>query len=873
MAPSQLDSITADKAPTATTQENKPPIPIGAGAKKAMEPFFTGVNMEFRQRSSSASRSTLKTSSRGSTPSREVASGNRDNSVDAEMLSSALKKMPTLEKNPYRPTPPRSRSISRAESPLPASELLDESLPDFYKVTLKKTERTGSQTRDILLDGTRPNVGAAPLTGDVDASPKFRRGSSSFQTQNIENEEAPEFRRVVLRRTPSKEQLDDEATLRASSRKSNVVTGSTKVNMSRSGSFTSLTSINKAVLSRRTSISNEDRPEFLDVRLKKSGSRAASPDGDDAFHEGGSNSASMSRSSSYTTLSAINKANWSRRSSISSTSEEAPAFKGVSLKKTDSKQDLRSDSPTKATTTTEAEFANINLKKSKRVQSDQSKFKLESVSLKPIPIGAEEEVESCSTVEFSSMERVAKARVERATKFESGDDEYLDIQSSLAKLKSGKTAEEEEHLKEENRIEREAWEKTEREEKERLRKEREAKARKEKEERDTAERETRERREKRVKEQKERVAKEQKEKEEMEKKLREEMEKKREEMERKRKEKEEIAKEEKAQKERETKEKEEKEKHERQEREKNVKEEKEKKAREEKEKQEQEGNERKIREERVKKEIEERATKEKIERQQKVKEKKVNEAEEQERKEHEKQERKERIRLEIEGRVKHKLEEKEKKEKEREERIEDRVERESTSEDAAAKPGFYRRRRSSEEKKEAAELRRANLKKRMSFTSSFENINLASQPEHEKVHLSVFTREMGSNHDLVQISQDHGEGKHEVKLEFQIKKDEKETTEVMEESEEEMSESEEVVVIKKVERRESRLVGESKLTGALEDEVVSNKAEEKLHTLRKAPSVDGLFQTQEVNAAFTFKLPPPENTPQMKLSFEIPNLA
>merc|ERR1712050_513054 len=329
---------------------------------------------------------------------------------------------------------------------------------------------------DILLDGTRANGDAVPLTGGLNESPKFHRSSSSSQPQNTENEEVPEFRRVVLRRTPSKEQLDDEATLRASSRKTNVVTGSTKANMSRSGSFTSLTSINKTVLSRRSSVSIEDRPEFLDVRLKKAGSRATSPEGDGAFQEDGSNFASMTRSSSYTTLSAINKANWSRRSSISSMSEEAPAFKSVSLKKTDSKQGLKSDSPTKATT--EAEFANISLKKSKRVQSDQSKFELESVSLKPIPIGGDEEVESCSTVELSSMERVAKTRVERATKFESGDDEYLDIQSSLAKLKSGKTDEEEEQLMEEKRLEREAWEKTEREEKERLRKERKGEKRK-----------------------------------------------------------------------------------------------------------------------------------------------------------------------------------------------------------------------------------------------------------------------------------------------------------------------------------------------------------------------------------------------------------
>merc|ERR1712135_174259 len=123
----------------------------------------------------------------------------------------------------------------------------------------------------------------------------------------------------------------------------------------------------------------------------------------------------------------------------------------------------------------------------------------------------------------------------------------------------------------------------------------------------------------------------------------------------------------------------------------------------------------------------------------------------------------EKIRLEIEGKVKHKAEEKERKEKEREERVEEKL---KLTEDAEEKTVYYRRRRSSEEK-ESSKLRRNNLIKRMSFTSS-ENINLSSQPDTEKVHLSVFSREMGSNHDLVQICQDQGQGKHEVKLQFML---------------------------------------------------------------------------------------------------------
>jgi len=750
--------------------------------------------------------------------------------VDVELLANALKKMPGLERNVHRPTPPRSRSISRAESPLPDAEMLDESLPDFYKVTLKETDRTGSQTRDIVLDGHRQTSQAQRAPSVEPQMQRFRRGSfSGTPVKDGEEVNLPEFKRVTLKRTPSREQLDDEATHRASTRKSNIVK---EKSISRCGSYSSLTSINKTVLSRRSSVS-EDRPEFLDVRLKKAGSRAASPDGD-AIDDSEAKSSSMFRSGSYTSLANINRANWSRRASLSSSDE--PAFKGVTLKKTGSKQDLsQNDLRNRASATPEPEFVNVSLKKSKRVQGEQSKFELESVSLKPIPVG---EVNEEEKNEFTSMERVSRCRVEKTTKFESGDDEYENIQSSLNRLKGVQIEE-----SEEEREKRKKQERKEREERDREKKEREEKAKLEREAREKADKEARERREKRAREQKERAIKEQKEKEEMEKKLKAEMEQKREELERIRKKKEEKAKAEKEQREQEMKEREEKQKKEREERLRKEKEEREQKQREEKERKEQ-----------LKKEAEIAEEERKIRAQQN---------------EREKQERKEKIRLEIEGKVKHKVEEKERKDKEREERVEEKL---KLSEDAEDKTVYYRRRRSSEEK-ESTKARRNNLNKRMSFTSC-ENINLSSNSDTEKVHLSVFSREMGSNHDLVQICQDQGQGKHEVKLQFMLGQREEEQKEEQkeEESEEEEETSEEVVVIQRLERTESRL------TKAFEDseELVEcsgiQSGSTKLNPLRKAPSVDGLFQTQEVNAAFTFKLPP-EQQQQPKLSFQLPTIA
>merc|ERR1719376_1322825 len=143
---------------------------------------------------------------------------------------------------------------------------------------------------------------------------------------------------------------------------------------------------------------------------------------------------------------------------------------------------------------------------------------------------------------------------------------------------------------------------------------------------------------------------------------------------------------------------------------------------------------------------------------------------------------------------------------------------------ADAKPIVYRRRKllsSEEEEAEKVNLKPVNLKKRLSFSSSIECLvkkgaeeadgessssskrppftnlkrapsftssleNIAVKEQGEKVHLSCFSKEMGSNVDLVRVCQDQGEGKHEVKLEFeiegkQVKKEEEEEEEVVEE--------------------------------------------------------------------------------------------
>jgi len=674
MAPSQTAEPLVHTDKQSPTQENKPPIPTGAGAKKAMEAYFAGTNhMEFRQRSSSASRTT-RTFSRGATPSRDVANaapsvagGVVEGAIDPDALKNALKKIPSAEKDPIRPTPPRSRSISRCRSPLPDEELLDESLPDFYKVTLKPTERTGSQTRDIRLAGNRLSRGATPTFEGAAARNRLSRGATPTGV-GASDDSVPEFRRVALRRTPSREQLADDRVLKESTLKKSVVadvsttSSSLRTNLSRSGSFTSLTSINKSVLSRRSSTTAADEPEFKGVVLKKTGS-------------------SSSRQGS-------------RAGSPDQTGSRGQLNEGASLKKVETRSRRGSAASSEA-----PEFTGLTLKKSTRIQSEESKFQVESVSLKPIPVGEGEEAsvassasagirpeeEKASPVVFRRRDERASStsrqRVQRETKFEGGDDEYSDIKSSLDKLK--------------------------------------------KKEAEAAEAAPR---------------------------------------------------------------------------------------------------------------------------------------------------------------------------------------KEGLPTDAAdAKPIVYRRRKplsSEEEEAEKVNLKPVNLKKRLSFSSSIECLvkkgaeevddgesskrppfsnlkrapsvtssleNIAVKEQGEKVHLSCFSKEMGSNVDLVQVCQDQGEGKHEVKLQFEI-----EGKQVKEEEEEEVEEWTETTTTTTT-TTTTGINGETGETSSGE-RVAKQEAEEeqeegKLHKLRKAPSIDGLFQRQDVQAAFTFTLPFQKEESTPKLSLEIPNLA
>jgi len=681
MAPSQTAEPLVPSDKQSPTQENKPPIPTGAGAKKAMEAYFAGTNhMEFRQRSSSASRTT-RTFSRGATPSRDAANAAPgvaggvvvEGAIDPDALKNALKKIPSVEKDAIRPTPPRSRSISRCRSPLPDEELLDESLPDFYKVTLKPTERTGSQTRDIRLAGNRLSRDATPtLVGEGGRNRLSSRGATP--TGASADDSVPEFRRVALRRTPSREQLADDRVHKESTLKKSVVadastSSSLKTNLSRSGSFTSLTSINKSVLSRRGSTTAADEPEFKGVVLKKtpgspsSSSRQGSRAGSPADQTG----------------------------SRGSHSNEGAA----SLKKIESSRSRRGSA---AASTEAPEFTGLTLKKSTRVQSQESKFQVESVSLKPIPVGEGEEasVASSASAGIRPEEESSKAspvvarrreerasstcRVQRETKFEGGDDEYSDIKSSLDKLK--------------------------------------------------------------------------------------------------------------------------------------------------------------------KKEAEAAAAAEAA----------------------------------------------------------PRKEADAGNDAADAKPIVYRRRKplsSEEEEAEKVNLKPVNLKKRLSFSSSIECLvkkgaeeddgeskrppftnlkrapsftssleNIAVKEQGEKVHLSCFSKEMGSNVDLVQVCQDQGEGKHEVKLEFEI-----EGKQVKKEAEEEEEEVVEEWTETTTTTTTTTTTGMEGETERAAEEAEEEREEGKLHKLRKAPSIDGLFQRQDVQAAFTFTLPFQKEESTPKLSLEIPNLA
>lgn len=687
------------------TQENKPPIPTGAGAKKAMEAYFAGSNhMEFRQRSSSVTRST-RSFSRGATPSRDAAnvanagaSGAApsipEGAIDPDALKSALKKIPSLEKISIRPTPPRSRSISRHHSPLPDEELLDESLPDFYKVTLKPTERTGSQTRDILLGGNRLSHGATP---SKDSS-------------------VPEFRRMALRRTPSREQLaDDQAHRQSTLKKSTTTTAAaseeastlTVTSLSRSSSYTSLTAINRSVLSRRNSTASEEqKPEFKGFVLKKTGSKPGSRAGSPTKKAG----------------------------------SRGDLTDGVALKKVESKSSSRRGSYSSSEAATE--FSNVSLRKTQMVKGDQSKFEVEQFSLKPIPVGEGEEAtvgtataaaSSSSSAEIRKQERassVTRQRVLRETKFEGGDDEYSDIQSSLDKLKK----------KDSSAVETDS------------------KKQQQHPEEDPAAKPIVYRR-------------------------------------------------------------------------------------------------------RRKQSDEEEAEKIHLKPIPKA-DKKQNEEEE------------EKVNLKP---------------------IAKRQSFTSSIECLA---------KAVENEVDVALVQRpTNLLRRMSFTSSLDNIAVEDNKPMEKVHLSCFSKEMGSNVDLVQVCQEKEGEKHEVKLEFEIegkrvkeakraeeelvKEVAREVAKEVEEEEEEEEEEEVVVVVKEVTKQVA--VAEEELVKTVANEVAAqvddetgerlkanaNTEEEegKLHKIRKAPSIDGLFQRQDVQAAFTFTLPFQNDEPKTKLSLEIPNLS
>merc|ERR1712133_101359 len=69
--------------------------------------------------------------------------------------------------------------------------------------------------------------------------------------------------------------------------------------------------------------------------------------------------------------------------------------------------------------------------------------------------------------------------------------------------------------------------------------------------------------------------------------------------------------------------------------------------------------------------------------------------------------------------------------------------------------------------------------------------------------------------------------------------------------------------------------GEKEKTEESEEEEEEEIREEivTLHKIRKAPSIDGLFQRQDIQAAFTFTLPFNNEQPNTKLSLEIPNMS
>merc|ERR1719173_160976 len=130
---------------------------------------------------------------------------------------------------------------------------------------------------------------------------------------------------------------------------------------------------------------------------------------------------------------------------------------------------------------------------------------------------------------------------------------------------------------------------------------------------------------------------------------------------------------------------------------------------------------------------------------------------------------------------------------------------------------------------------------------------------------------MGSNVDLVQVCQEQGEGKHEVKLEFEIEGQEAKAVKQPEEKVLTWTADETVVDATAVDNETGERLRAKEEEEEEEEEVVEEVVT--LHKIRKAPSIDGLFQRQDVQAAFTFTLPYQNEEPATKLSLEIPNLS
>merc|ERR1712002_1442967 len=466
---------------------------------------------------------------------------------------------------------------------------------------------------------------------------------------------------------------------RSTLKKNTVMEAASTTSLSRSSSFTSLTAINKTVHSKRNSIAAEDKPEFKGIVLKKTGSRP------------GSRSGSPTKNGSRSEL-----------------SEGAASLKKVETSSS------RSASRRGSAASESAEFANVSLKKAQMVKGDQSKFQVEQVSLKPIPVGHGEEdtnaissegwrAERASSVTRQRHERsssVSRQRVTRETKFEANDEEYLDIKSSLDKLKKKEATP--------------------------------------------------------------------------------------------------------------------------------------------------------VRADSPKKDstpAEEAAAKPLVYRRGKKLSRDEEEAEKVTlkpvvRKSAEKEDEKEKVQLKP-------------------------IPKTFTSSIECIKAVDA----------EADEtVKRTPLLRKMSFTSSLDNIAVGGE-EKEKVHLSCFSKEMGSNVDLVQVCQEQGDGKHEVKLEFELGgkqvevKEQAAKDEIKDEAEDNAVEKIEASCQQAKETIEQRLnanitvdseTGEKEKTGEKEDKAEESEEEEEeeireevvtLHKIRKAPSIDGLFQRQDVQAAFTFTLP------------------